>query len=227
VSWRQEPVVDSTEDDVIAPPQKPRWLQFSLRSLLAAMLLAGLLLGRYGMRQYELSREKAALAELQTYGADVQFHKGRVVGLSFSGAGFEESALALLDRLPQLERLVFIDARLGDAGLESISQLEDLKQLLLFDAAVTDRGLAHLERLPNLTTLRLENVQIGDEGLKHVARIRSLERLDLPGTDVSDAGLESLAQLRGLKQLYLNGTQVTDAGVEALKSRLPETKIVY
>jgi hypothetical protein len=225
--------VEPTRDDVQVPAdaapagRAPRRLQFGMRSLLLAMLVGGLLLGRYGIRQYELAREKAALRELQRYGADVQFHAGRVVGVSFSGASFQEDALTGLDRLPRLQRLVFIDTALGDRGLSYISHAENLEQLLLLHSQVTDRGLQHLEKLHQLKTLRLDHAPITDDGLARLARLQTLERLDLVGTRITDDGLMRLAELSRLEQLYLNQTAVTDAGVQSLKERLPNAKIVW
>jgi hypothetical protein len=222
----QVPAADASASD--APVSRtPNRLQFGLRSLLLATLVGGLLLGRYGIRQYELAQEKAALRELQRYGADVQFYGGRAVGVSFSGASFHDDALAALDRLPRLQRLVFIDTALGDRGLAAVSQAQNLEQLLLLDSQVTDRGLPHLEKLHRLKTLRLDHAPITDEGLTHLARLVTLERLDLIGTRITDAGLMRLAELGRLEQLYLNQTAVTDAGAQRLQQRLPDTKIVW
>jgi hypothetical protein len=215
------------ETEPLAPPfRKPRWLQFSLRALLAAMLLGGVLLGRYGIRRLEIARERDALAELQRFGADVQFHDQRVVGISFSGPRFRNPALDRVGRFPRLRRLVFIDTALNDAGLARLTQLEDLRQLLVIDAAVTDRGLAHVGRLEHLETLRLDNTQITDDGLIHLASLKNLERLELAGTRVSDRGLQRLEGLSGLESLYLRETQVTDEGVQSLQRKLPKTTVV-
>jgi hypothetical protein len=212
--------------DDAPPTSPPRRLQFSLRSLVAAMVVCGLLLGRYGMRRYEIAREEAAVTELRAAGADVQFHKGRAVGVSFSGERVSHEVLATLDRLPRLERLVLIDSRLDDKGLEKISELAGLEQLLLLGAAITDDGLASLAGLRELRVLRLDNTTIGDDGLKHIARLEKLERLDLAGTRVTDAGLKHLAALPRLRSVYLHQTSVTDEGIAWLQQRLPEAKIV-
>jgi hypothetical protein len=201
-------------------------LQFSLRSLLVVMVLCGLLLGRYGIRRYELSREEAALAELQAHGADVQFHQAHAVGVSFSGSAPPVKTLELLQRVPRLQRLVLIDTDVSDAGLAAIGELQGLEQLLLLGADITDDGLAHVARLANLRILRLDNTQISDEGLKHLARLQYLERLDLVGTRVTDNGLQQLTRLRRLQRLYLNDTAVTEAGASWLVERLPEARIV-
>lgn len=203
-----------------------RWLQFSLRSLVVVVLLSGLFLGRYGIRRLEMAREREAIAELQRYGADVQFHEGRAVGVSFSGAGFHADAIAAMGRLPRLQRLVFIDTALDDAALKRISALEGLQQLLVLHADITDDGLRHLAHLRNLRTLRLDQTQVTDEGLRHVSRLPYLERLDLAGARITDAGLAPLADLPRLKQLFLSGAPVTDAGIQSLQERLPHAKIV-
>jgi hypothetical protein len=217
--------MEPSADD--APPASPpRRVQFSLRTLVAAMVVCGLLLGRYGMRRYEIAREEAAITELQAVGADVQLHKGRAVGVSFSGEEVTQEALAPLDRLPRLQRLVLIDSRLDDAGLKQIAELSGLEQLLLLGAAITDDGLAALVGLRELRVLRLDNTTIGDEGLRHIARLEKLERLDLAGTRVTDAGLEHLASLARLRSLYLHQTTVSQEGVTWLQQRLPEAKIV-
>jgi hypothetical protein len=216
---------DSTADNAPAV-SPPRRLQFSLRSLVIVMVICGLLLGRYGIRRYEVAREEAAWSELQAYGADGQFQEGRVVGVSFSGKGPPPEALALLDRLPRLERLVFIDSNLDDAGLERIAELQGLEQLLLLGADITDDGLAPLAQLNELRILRLDNTQIGDDGLESLGRLHRLERLDLAGTRVTDAGLKHLTSLSRLERLYLNGAAVTEDGAAWLEQQLPQAKIV-
>ena len=199
----------------------------SLRTLVLLMLVAGVLLGRYGVRRLEIARERAVVADLAEFGADVQFHEGRVTQVSFSGRRFRNEALAAAARLPRLERIVLIDTPVDDAGLSHLSDLDQLRELSVIDAPVTDAGLAHLAGLTNLRRLRLDHTRITDAGLSHLVRLTKLERLDLIGTRITDAGLPALASLTRLEQVYLNGADVTDDGVRMLNARLPGAEISH
>ncbi len=214
-------------EDAAPAPSRSRGPQFSLRSLLAIMLVAGLLLGRYGLQRLEAARERAALIELRESGADVQFHAGRAVGVSFSGDTFQPDAVDALSRLSHLQRLVLIDTSVNDAGLARVADLSQLEAFLLLGGAITDEGLTHVARLENLRVLRLDNTAIGDRGLERVARLHKLQRLDLVGTRVTDAGLRYLEDLPQLDRVYLHGTRVTDEGVQQLQGKRPDAKIVY
>lgn len=215
----------TSAEDVSLPRVGQRRYQFGLRTLVAMMLVAGVLLGRYGVGRVEQARERAVLAELEKFGADVQFHDGRVVQVSFSGARFRNEALDAARLLPQLERIVLIDTAVTDEGLRRLAGLKHLRELSVIDAPVTDEGLRHLRELTNLRRLRLDHTQVTDAGLPHLATLSQLERLDLVGTQITDDGLAPLAGLANLSQLYVNRTAVTEAGVMRLQASLPHTKI--
>jgi hypothetical protein len=221
--------MESTDQNASADEARadspPRKWQFSLRSLVVVMAICSLLLGRYGVRRYEIAREQAALTRLQALGGDAQFRDGRVVGISFSGKGPPEKALELLERLPELERLVFIESDLDDAGLQRIAELEALEQLLLLGARISDEGVAHIARLEELRVLRLDRTQVGDEGLRRLAPLANLERIDLAQTRVTDGGLKHLAALPSLHRVYLSGTAVTKEGAAWLERELPHATI--
>ena len=56
-----------------------------------------------------------------------------------------------------------------DTALARLSWLSDLQELRLDNTRVTDAGLAHLSGLSNLKILWLDNRQVTDEGVQHLA----------------------------------------------------------
>ena len=148
------------------------------------------------------------LTKIEEIGGKVQFDATRpekpiTYFMLFDSNLSDESTVALLGHLPELDRLNFRDVVLGDQFLESIGQFSKLRFLALGDSRVTD------------------------EGLKHLGALEHLEELDLMETRITDRGLEHLSQLRSLRQLNLSGTRVTSEGLYKLQQALPDCRISY
>jgi hypothetical protein len=110
--------------------------------------------------------------------------------------------LGPLAQLPDVERIKFDDAPIGDAGLAPLAGLKHLKQLSLRGTKVTDAGMVHLQKLPSLT------------------------ELDLERTAITNAGLAALGPNKSLRRVYVGpGGPVTTAGVEALKAQNPRVNV--
>ena len=219
--------------DVMADtPAKPRrrWLSFSLRALLLAMLLIG---GGLGWVLHIVRQQGIAVAALEKMGCQVDY-------------AFEEQ-LTALGQLREIltdddPRSVFAvtgsGSRVTDEGMARLRGLTQLKYLSLIDAHVTDAGLTHIRNLTQLTRLelarsrdilvysggwvyplneRVDHMQVTDAGLVHLQSLHKLEFLDLGSTLLTDAGLAHLQGLHRLNCLHLDGTRVTDAGLSHLQ----------
>jgi len=85
-----------------------------------------------------------------------------------SPPGASDDAVALLGRMPRLER-VFV------SGEE-----------------VTDTGVKHLAGLRKLETVSLSGTSVGDEGVRHFESLEELQQLYLTHTQVTDQGVRQL-----------------------------------
>jgi internalin A len=218
--------------------------QFSLRTLLLAVLLLTLPLSWIGL---ERSRERRAVAEIEALGGCVVYHyppsdwRGSEVipdsfrDFFFSGvyqaelkAGtVDDDGLRRLRALKDLKILFVTDNRITDAGARHLGGLTRLRLLGLTGTRIGDAGLEHLQGLPNLADLRLARTRVTDSGLEHLSRLPRLTYLDLEDNRITNAGLEHIKGMSGLNLVRLNGTQVTAEGVRRLREVLPNCQVDY
>ncbi len=184
---------------------KPRYVRFSLRAILLAMLLAGIVFGwiqrsrqqRESIRQIRASNPTAAL--LYNFEVDA------------SGALKQQGTPPGPDWLRE---------RLGVDYLSSIVGVDMFYP--------TDADVAILGRFPRLRRLHLErSIDLTDKGLEHLVKLTSLKLLVLGEADqVTDAGLQQLAALKNLVELRLDRSRrMTSEGIERLRQRLPNCRI--
>lgn len=179
-----------------APPIR-HWYQFSLKALLAAMMLLCLGPGGYvAYEQNKVRQQKAAVEAIEKLDGVVGY--GRNVSV----------------------RSAMLRQILGDDSFANMESVEFWNP-----SRVTDADLGHLVGLKHLKTLHLDNSQVTDAGLKHLASLKNLSFLNLDNSQVTDAGLVHLAGLKSLKHLNVDRTQVTDAGVAELQKSLPNCRI--
>lgn len=184
-------------------PHKPRWHQFSLRTLFLAM--SALCLGPGGYVAYEQGKARQpqqAVAAIENLGGYVFYDESVPVR---SG----------------LQRLI-----LGDDSFGSVSGV-DFNPLKTENRQITDRDLRLLRSFPRLNHLVIKNCkQVSDEGLSELSLLPNLQYLYLNDTPISDAGLAHLAALKNLKELSLTDTKVTGAGLVHL-SGLTNLNFLY
>jgi hypothetical protein len=192
-----------------------RWFQFSLRTLLVMVLVAGAGLGLLGRQAQRIWRRERAVAQLHRIGARVGFQQP---GWPARLLGFEVGPLVAVD---------LRGTHVTDDGLKHLRGITGPGRLWLGGTQITDAGLEHLAGLDSLYRLDLERTKITDAGLRYLRGLKSLEDLSLRGTQVSDAGLGHLEEVASLKFLDLAGTRVTPEGVKRLRQTHPEWEIVY
>ncbi|MFN0017799.1 MAG: hypothetical protein ACKVP0_06035 [Pirellulaceae bacterium] len=229
-------------------PSKPRWNQFSLRSLMVLLTLVSIGLG-YAMRE-----RRIAWSELQTWNAlkkrgvllsggegvarrakwlrmllgDDLYSRATVAQLG-DGAELDQSGptslIATLKNFKHLESVSCHSKNFTDAGLSRLTQLTQLRKLTLSSPRVTNVGLIDLLEFENLQSLNLSDTSITDSGMRTVSRLKHVRELDLSSTDISDAGLAHLTTLDDLRILDLRRTKVTQYGKQAIQEALPNCKV--
>jgi len=226
--------------------RKRRWrkyLRFSMRGLIALVLLTGGGLG-WLIRGARIQRE--AVAAIAKCGCSVtydwQMNDGNIfvggkpwaprwlvdrLGVDYFGhvtnvwlmweiVDGPQRAIGPVTRLTGLQG-IHVFAPFGDGELARLRGLASLSAISIGGTQVSDIGLAHLKGLPNLSLVSLVNTRITDEGFAHLNGLTRLSYLDLGATKISDDGLANLKHHTGLSVLDLFNTQVTDRGLAHLK----------
>lgn len=231
---------------VTPPKQTRRWRQFSLRSLLALVLVASVALSWLGVGLRRARQQRHAIDRLRQLRARVYYdyeyagegkwvHDAELPGpawlrellgedffirprlIGLGGSNIDDSSMPCFECLTELRSLDLVETRITDAGLMHLSGLTKLEELLLWGNDIGDAGLAHLESLKDLKRLSLSDTRMTDAGLAHLAGLTKLQWLCLCENRISDAGLIHLKRLTDLRTLTLDDTLVTDDGLIHLR----------
>ncbi|MCU0878176.1 MAG: hypothetical protein MUF06_10360 [Pirellulaceae bacterium] len=213
-----------------------RWLQFSLRTLLIVMLLAGVLLGYIGFERRRAAALQSQFAGLQALSVNTSALVGdpsprpgwlrAILGddspaylrsISLAGRKVDDAKLAGLASFPRLEVLSLLCTEVRGPGLELLTESPRLRRLDLGASTIGDEGMKSVGKLTGLTDLVLGNTRISGQSLNDLAGLSRLRRLNLHRTDIADDHLTALAAWPELRVLQLSRTQVTDAGLEHLE----------
>jgi len=162
-----------------------RWLQFSLRTLLAIMMVACCFLGWVAYKRGQAAEQQAAYKLIAAKGGLTNF------GPESARSPWLRCILGE-DVAAQGGCIEFNNSKLTDADLAQLSSLRQLRRLSLNNNPITDQGLAHLSKLSHLKYLSLDETTITDNGLKSLRACQSLEFLSLYRTRTTTAGVQSL-----------------------------------
>jgi Leucine-rich repeat (LRR) protein len=204
-----------------------RFLRFSVRGLIALVLVIGVWLG-WIVRQAHIQRDAVA-AIWRTRGNihyDWEWSNGNPLP---DGKPWAPRWLVALIGVDYFGRVTAVDLRSfrrpKDVTLADVRRLIRLHELYVNSPSVSDAELEHLKGLTNLSVLRLYGTRVSDTGVVSLKGLTNLSVLDLRDTQVTDAGLAQLKGLTNLKKLDLHGTRVTDAGIEGLMRALPRLTV--
>lgn len=229
---------------------KRRWVQFSLRGMLAGMTILSLALGLVVNRVAKQRRAVAAIVQtggtvfydwnetapraVSTVGSpagpawlrkllgDDYFQ--RPVWISYFGNAKNEGWVQAVGDLPSTKYLLLARGDITDEIFARLAPLPNLQELQLEGAAVTDQGFKHIGKFPRLRWLNASGTEVSDLGLSTLAAL-NLEELSLRDTGVSDAAAPVLATMKHLQKLDLRRSAVTEAGAERLRRALPNCKV--
>ncbi len=166
----------------------PRVFQFSLKKLLAAVIVIGLVCSSAGMRL-------RALAAIAAIGGDWNEDK-----VFLSGTKVSDSELRHLPWMGRVEVVWLCDANISDEGLQYFEQISELRALFIDNTRITDAGVAKLQALP-LRWLSLNGTAVSDASVPNLARLTKLERLEVKGAKLTEAGLSRLTAALPLCQI--------------------------
>jgi uncharacterized protein YjbI with pentapeptide repeats len=243
MSATHPPRIPSAADEAVQPliessaaTDSRRWLQFSLRTLLVVMLLAGVLLGYIGYERRRAAALQSQFAGLQA----LTTNAGALVGdpsprpgwlravlgddspaylrsISLAGRKVDDAKLGGLESFPRLEVLSLLCTDVRGPSLELLTENPRLRRLDLGASNIGDEGMKSVGKLTGLTDLVLGNTRISGESLRDLAGLSRLRRLNLHRTEIADDHLKALAAWPELRVLLLSRTKVTDVGLEHLE----------
>jgi hypothetical protein len=211
--------------------ERRRRFQYSLRTLLALMVLVAAGMSWFSVRLQQAHAQQRAVETIRTLGGVVEYdHEFNRAGkwrpnAQLPGAAWMRDLLGL-DFFSGVWNVSFYEPRVSDAELECLKGLKRLRKLQLAGTKITDAGLDHVKDMTELQSLGLAGTNVTDAGLKHLERLHGLQVLGLGETNVTDAGLEHLKGLSQLQTLCLADTKVTDAGLAELRG-LHELRCLY
>ena len=138
-------------------------------------------------------------------------------GLDLPGIKANATTLANLPR--ELRRLILTDAEVNDTTIAGIESLVELERLDLSGTQLSDAGLEKLKPLAKLTDLRLAKLKVLEQRKRltnaslntgGLSRLPELTVLDLTGASVDDDGVRKLVRSsKKLERLVLRQTPVT------------------
>jgi hypothetical protein len=235
------------------PETKPkrRWLQFSLRTCLLILLIAGVV---FGLVANHAHKRKSAIALIRTNGGTIRFgpetdpawyekllrrffgaetyqpvrHVNMLTGgfIKREKKKLPEDFLARISALPEIVSLGLENTVIAEADWRNIARFRKLEQVLLSHSNVSDDGVKYLAQLPELEGVSMKSTtEITDAAIPYISKLPKLTDLKLGSTNITDQGLRALSPDLKLEILELQSVKVTSHGVEALKN-IPSLRIV-
>jgi hypothetical protein len=214
--------------------KRHRWYQFSLRTLIACVAMASLMLGLFAIRLERARRQAEAVAGLRRYGYVVYDNPWRrddkldviweptsksVVPSWLSdwlGPDFFQNATSVCIRLPELP-----DDESEDEQTAVWERLGRLRSLDHLSIQIPSGGATQFTRLSLASNLRHLSlwgavVRVSAEDARSLKRFSSLESLNLRNCLFEPGGLPPLGELPSLALLDLSGSNVEDGEIGIL-----------
>lgn len=160
------------------PPR--RWVQFSLRSLLALTALFALWLGVWLKPRWDQAETQRRVVNsiVECGGAAFYIYQ----------EGRSQSPYVVCPDCRDPIVSTPVRHMLGHDFFDTVYAVN------LENAAVSDEWLASLQDLASLQEMTLKGTQITDAGLVHLAELPGLTKVDLTGTKVTDLGVNKLRE---------------------------------
>jgi hypothetical protein len=221
--------------------RRPKWLRFSLRTLLVAMTVLCVWLG---FKVNAARRQKEAVAMIRKAHGGVFFdyemvempgeadHLIPAIGVSFLSKIMAKT-FPPVNPDPSPSGPVWLRKLLGDEYFREVYQVSVNGPQYDY---INETEFAQLSSLTEVRNLFLTNIKIAigphlerplrDSDLAVLQNMRKLQDLIIESAGVSDEGLPYLKRLTKLTRLDLRRTGITPQGIRELQQALPNCKIV-
>jgi Leucine-rich repeat (LRR) protein len=204
--------------DQSLPKSPRRWLRFSIRGLIALVLVSGVGLG-WAVSNARIQRD--AVAAITKAGGSVMY-EWEPIGKPWAPRWLVD--LIGVDLFGDVT-YVWLPRTATDSVIEHVGNLGQLESLTIW--SLSDAGLANLKRLNKLTNLTLYGPQITDAEVVKVTALTKLTHLELHRTHVTDIGLAQLKGLTNLSVLLIVGHTVSLGALRELNRALPRLSISH
>jgi hypothetical protein len=194
------------------PLEMPRRRIYTLRQLLFAQYIFGLLLGWWaytrreeiGQRRMGLdwqARDQAAKAIFGPYDWNVAtWRENDLVGViplqGFAQQPVTDTTLELVARQGKVVTLGVNSNAVTDEGLNRLSAATHLRTVEITSSRVTDKGLHSLSKVSGLETLIINSPHVTLEGLKRLPSAKSLRTVAARGISLTDDERRELCTAR-------------------------------
>jgi hypothetical protein len=214
-------------------------LHVSLRGLLVAVAVCGVLFAYLGMRWRSAKRQEAAVAalaplggawgfdyRLKNYGPDSSAPQQATwvpawLG-ELTGPHFFQKVRAVSFGNPQGDRS---RPKTPDEALEMLQEFPGLREFGLLRSEVTDRALEQLEHCPEIHYMDLwANKNITAETMKYVKKLRRLHTFYSMGTHNTEEGIAQLKELPQLRELLIGDFREESTITNAALKHIGEIK---
>lgn len=219
-----------------------RWLQLSLRAMLAIVLLAALITAWLTVLLKRVHTQREAVSRVESLGGSIEYDyvaywdgwpaKPRLPGpgllrwaigddvyarvtLVYFPRPISDDDLVVLNDLPYVGVL---HGTISKRGLNKLAGTIRLRGLSLKDSTITAPQLAASPVTSGISHLVLWESSAGDATVAGLDKLERLEMLEIVDTNITDAGLAHVAAIRNLRSLDLSKCATgTDAGLTHLQ----------
>jgi hypothetical protein len=170
-------------------------MRYSIKTLLAAMTIVGVILGIVLYATKDLRERLAMQADIrEATGADwVTVNEQKVISLVFT----RPIALKELGRCKAIGTIELRGQAASNASLRTLSQFESIDVILFQSSSISDpEDMQHLASIHHLRALLIWNTSVDDSAIVWIAKIPGLEIVDFHNTNITQAGKERLRVTR-------------------------------
>ena len=218
-----DPSFPMREADSTQPNVQPRrrWLSFSIRTLLVAMLIFASLFAWLGKHVIRTRAERPVVAQIQAAGGNAYYDYQ--LGFGFvnpakTPVGSKLVRTMLGDDIYATVNVVSFYNPTTDADIKDLHKLANLLDVSISGPGITDECIDDLLRINKFRSLNLSDTSITPEGLARLSASKTLQHLTLYGNTVTDAHLQTLPSFPNLQFLQVIRAPVTDSGIKPLGS---------
>ena len=163
---------------------------------------------------------------------DEYFQSVKIVdlGVYMGGGAPERVTNNTLQTVCDLKSVVWIEMdgakNVDDSGLAELERVPQLQRLFADGVPITDDGMKHIGRLTQLQYLSVDSPLVTDEGVKAIRGLTHLRYLYLGHTKITERALEYLRVMEEPPEVYVPGTGIPERMAERYNSQFPHSWII-
>jgi len=217
--------------------RRGRWFQFSLRTLLVAVVAVAFgcawIVKLHGQRLAEEESTARLSADVGSFMVEYSTTSSAVpLGAKAEANGWNPPALlpesiVKIGGLAEQFRRVSSVNLVGWVGIRDVTAgrpegekipPEPVPHDFASTDKITDATLDCLQSFTELRQLEIETTKVTETGLAKLSTLRDLADLTITGLTITNAGAANLAKIGSLRRLTLDKTSITDAGLDCLSN---------